>query len=159
MAAAFEPNSFDRKKYYYAPYVYRGQDGLEVKYLGSRDYHYFSWDWYKLPKELHQAKWSEPYYDEGGGNVIMSTYSVPMYRNTKDGAKQFRGVVTADISLEWLEKIVAEVKILTSGYAFLISPKGDFITHPQKQYIMRESIFSVAECQKRRRDCRRLARR
>ena len=143
MAAAFEPNSFDLKKYYYAPYVYRGQDGLEVKYLGSRDYHYFSWDWYKLPKELHQAKWSEPYYDEGGGNVIMSTYSVPMYRITKDGAKQFRGVVTADISLEWLEKIVAEVKILTSGYAFLISPKGDFITHPQKQYIMRESIFSV----------------
>ncbi len=134
MAAAFEPNSFDRKKYYYSPYVYRGQDGLKVKYLGSRDYHYFSWDWYKIPKELNQARWSEPYYDEGGGNVIMTTYSVPMYRTTPNGGRKFWGVVTADISLLWLEKIIAQVKILQSGYAFLISPNGDFITHPQETF-------------------------
>ncbi len=144
MAAAFEPNSFDRKKYYYAPYAYRGQDGLEVKYLGSREYHYFSWDWYRIPKNLNQARWSEPYYDEGGGNVMMSTYAAPLYRPTKKGEREFWGVVTADISLEWLEKIVAQVKILESGYAFLISPKGEFITWPGKHNIMRESIFSLA---------------
>jgi len=145
MAAAFEPHSFDPKKYYYSPYVYQGPEGLQQTYLGGDGYHYFSWDWYLLPKEMKQALWSEPYYDEGGGNVIMTTYSVPVYRLSSNGAREFWGVVTADISLLWLEMIVAKVKILRSGYAFLISQNGDFITHPHENFIMQESIFSLAE--------------
>ena len=145
MAAAFEPNSFDKRRYYYSPYVYRAADGLRTIYLGGPGYDYFAMDWYRLPKELQQARWSEPYYDEGGGNIIMSTYSVPIYHKSRDGAKTFRGVATADVSLLWLEKIISQVKILQSGYAFLISPKGDFITYPHKSYIMRESIFSLAD--------------
>ena len=27
--------------------------------------------------------WSEPYFDEGAGNIIMSTYSVPFYQDIK----------------------------------------------------------------------------
>jgi class 3 adenylate cyclase/HAMP domain-containing protein len=148
MAAAFEPKSFEKKQFYFAPYVHRGRDGLELKYLGSREYHYYYWDWYSIPKARNRPGWSEPYFDEGGGNVMMSTYSVPVYRLSKDGKRLFWGVVTADISLAWLENIIAQVKILQSGYAFLISPQGTFITFPRQHFDMRGNIFGLAATKK-----------
>ena len=45
----------------------------------------------------------------------------------------------------WLQDIVSKVKIYQSGYAFLISQNGVFVTHPEERLIMRESIFSLAE--------------
>ncbi len=54
-------------------------------------------------------------------------------------------MVGADISLMWLKDIVSAVKIYQTGYAFLISQNGVFVTHPDQQLIMRESIFSLAE--------------
>jgi len=144
VAAAFEPYAFAPKRYYFSPYCFRKNGRIKIAYLGSDAYRYFSWDWYQIPKELKRPVWSEPYFDEGGGNIIMSTYSVPFYR--KEGTdRKFKGVVTADLSLTWLQDLVSGVKIYQSGYAFLISQNGVFVTHPDKRWIMRESIFSLAE--------------
>ncbi len=144
-AVAFEPYAFHPQKRYYAPYGYREPDqSIKTVFLGSDDYHYFSWDWYGLPKELNHAVWSEPYFDEGGGKIIMATYSVP-FNKIAGGQRSLQGIVTADVSLSWLKEIVAAVKIFQSGYAFLISQNGVFITHPREELIMRESLFSLAE--------------
>ncbi len=144
VAIAFEPYAFNPKKYYFAPYGCRDNGQVKISFLGSDSYRYFFWDWYQIPKELNRPQWSEPYYDEGGGNIIMSTFSMPFYRE-ENGQKKFRGVVTADISLMWLKDIVSAVKIYQTGYAFLISQNGIFVTHPDKQVIMYRTIFSVAE--------------
>lgn len=137
---AFEHYAYDKSTLYFAPYVYKFEDTIKCELLGSDSYQYFYWDWFQIPKELHQPIWSEPYFDEGGGKIIMSTYSVPFYKNNK-----FSGVVTVDISLQWLKHYVSNLKILESGYAFLISRNGTIITHPNEDYIMNESIFSIAE--------------
>ncbi|MFZ5452524.1 MAG: adenylate/guanylate cyclase domain-containing protein [Thermodesulfobacteriota bacterium] len=147
ISVSFEPFACDPEQYYFAPYVYRDQGQIKLTYLGSDTYRYFYLDWYQIPKELQRPLWSEPYYDEGGGNIIMSTYSVPFYRE-KDGRKQVWGVVTADISLMGLEKLVASVKIFQSGYAFLVSQNGRLLTHPNKDLIMRQSMFSLAVAEK-----------
>jgi sigma-B regulation protein RsbU (phosphoserine phosphatase) len=144
-AVAFEPYAFQPGKQYYAPYGYREKDlSIKTVFLGGDDYHYFSWDWYELPKELNHALWSEPYFDEGGGQVIMATYSVPFNKIAGD-QRFFQGIVTADVSLSWLKEIVSAVKIFQSGYAFLISQNGVFITHPREELVLRESLFSLAE--------------
>jgi sigma-B regulation protein RsbU (phosphoserine phosphatase) len=143
---AFEPYAFDPQLLYFAPYYYKDEAGLEFCFLGSDSYRYFSRDWYLIPKELNRPFWTEPYYDEGGGNIIMSTYSVPLARMV-NGESKFTGVVTADISLDWLMNIVSKVSIYRSGYAFLISQNGVFVTHPDKNLIMHESIFSIAEAE------------
>ena len=144
-AVAFEPYAFQPGKQYYAPYGYREKDqSIKTIFLGSDDYDYFTWDWYELPKELNHAVWSEPYFDEGGGGIIMATYSVPFNKITGD-QRFFQGIVTADISLSWLKEIVSAVKIFQSGYAFLISQNGVFITHPREELVLRESLFSLAE--------------
>lgn len=143
-AVAYEPYTYDPRSRDFCPYYSRLKNRLKLTYLGGKDYRYHLWDWYLLPKELDRAVWSEPYFDEGGGNTVMSTFSVPFYRNVL-GVRRFAGVVTADMSLDWLKEILSRVTIYRSGYAFLISGNGVFVTHPNKDLIMRESIFTFAE--------------
>ena len=144
VAMAFEPYAFDPKLYYFCPYSCRENGRIKVSFLGSDSYRYFYMDWYQNPRELNRPLWSEPYYDEGGGNIIMSTFTVPFYQDP-DGSRRFKGVITADMSLMWLKDLVSAVKIFQTGYAFLISQNGIFVTHPDQRLIMRESIFGVAE--------------
>lgn len=144
VAVSYEPYAFNPKFHYFAPYCFREGKQRKLTFLGSDSYQYFTLDWYQIPKELKQPTWSEPYYDEGGGNIVMSTFSVPFFQEA-DRKENFRGIVSADVSLIWLHDIVAAVKIYQSGYAFLISRNGVFVTAPEKQVIMRQSIFSIAE--------------
>ncbi|MDQ7831608.1 MAG: SpoIIE family protein phosphatase [Desulfovibrionaceae bacterium] len=139
---AFEPYAFDAQERFFAPYYFKEKNGLGFTMLGGEDYDYFLQDWYLIPRELKKPMWSEPYYDEGGGNILMTTLSIPFYRNA---GKAFSGVVTADISLDWLKSLVAKISVYQSGYAFLLSKNGVFVAHPEKRYLMRESIFSLAE--------------
>ncbi len=143
-AVAFEPEGSGQGERHFAPYFYRTQRGLEFVDLGSPSYNYLSKDWYTIPRELGRPQWSEPYFDEGGGNIVMSTYSVPFYR-TKGGKRYLAGIVTADISLEWLRKVVSSIRILKTGYGVLISRNGTILTHPSEKLVMSETIFSVAE--------------
>ena len=140
---AFEPHAFDPKLLYFAPCYARVKDALKLEMLGSESYQYFHFDWYKPPKELGKSVWTEPYYDEIDG-ILMASYSVPFYRKV-NGERKFRGVVVVDIPLEWLQKRIAKIKIAKSGYGFLISKKGTYITHPLKELIMKETIFMAAE--------------
>ncbi|MGP8050854.1 MAG: adenylate/guanylate cyclase domain-containing protein [Desulfobaccales bacterium] len=142
LGIGFEPYGHNPKSLYFLPYVFRSGDQLRVKMLGGESYRYFYLDWYQIPRELGRPLWSEPYF--GAGNVIESTYSVPFYRE-RDGRRKLAGVVSADISLMWLKDIVSAVKIYETGYAFLISQNGMFVTHPEQRLIMRESIFGLAE--------------
>jgi sigma-B regulation protein RsbU (phosphoserine phosphatase) len=129
---------------YFAPYFCRSGDSLLYRDLADTNYFYPAWDWYRVPAKSKNSVWSEPYFDEGGGNEIMSTYSVPFYRGDSSAAS-FMGVITADVSLAWLSDIISHIKIFKTGYAFLISRKGVIITHPEEAYIMTESIFSLAD--------------
>lgn len=139
---AFEPHAFFQDSDSYAPYYFKCGDSVCYKNLGTKEYDYFHQDWYRIPKESGPV-WSEPYYDEGGGDIIMSTFSVPFY-SLERGERRFRGIVTADISLEWLDRLIKSVRIYKSGYAFVISGKGTVISHPQKKYILNETIFKSA---------------
>ena len=144
LGVAYEPYAYNPQYQYFMPYFCRNGDGLKLQWLGSDSYRYFYLDWYQVPRELERPIWSEPYFDEGAGNIIMSTFSVPFYQET-GGHRKLAGIVGADISLMWLKDIVSAVKIYQTGYAFLISQNGVFVTHPEKEWIMRESIFSLAE--------------
>jgi signal transduction histidine kinase/HAMP domain-containing protein len=144
MTIAFEPYAFDKSQKFFAPYYYKSEGQVKFTWLGSESYDYMYLDWYLIPKELGHEHWSEPYYDEGGGNIIMSTFSVPIYK-TIDGRRRFIGIITADMSLEWLQTIVNSIKVLETGYGFTLTTTGQFITHPLPEVIMNETIFSIAE--------------
>ncbi len=142
-AIAFEPNFFPDKGLYYSPYAYRDGDRIHSFSLGDENYEYFYMDWYLIPKMLDTAYWTEPYYDEGGGEMLMSTYSVPFYMR-RDGERVFAGIATVDVSLDWLTETVAEIEIFETGYAFMLSRNGVAVTYPRREFIMNESLFSMA---------------
>ncbi len=144
---AFEPYAYNPNSRTFAPYFYKKNGNLEFAYI---PYEYFTWDWYQIPKELNRPVWTEPYYDEGAGQIVMTTFSMPFYRVTM-GERVFMGVVTADVSLSWLQGIVSSIKVAHTGYGFLLSKNGTFITHPDPDLMMNESIFTVAEARGDRR--------
>jgi len=138
MAVAFEPFDFDSKKEFYAPYVYKENGNFRSCEL-SDSYNYLQKDWYLIPKLLNHSYWSEPYFDEGGGNILMNTFSYPIYSKNK-----FIGIATADMSLENLKARMDSIKIM-GGYTFILSQHGTYIYHPNRKDIMRETLFSKAQ--------------
>ncbi len=140
---AFEPDFFPEEGRYFAPYAFRDGDDIRSIVLGGPQYEYFYMDWYQIPKVLERPYWTEPYFDEGGGEIIMATYSVPFYTRI-DGERRLAGIATVDVELDYLTEIVTDVQIFESGYAFLISRNGVALAHPQPGQVMNESIFSAA---------------
>jgi phosphoserine phosphatase RsbU/P len=140
VGVAFEPHAYDPASLYFAPYFAKEKKGLVLDMMGSPDYNYFNEDWYQIPRELNRTVWTEPYFDV----IMMSTYSVPFYKSTPEG-KKLQGIICTDISLEKLTALVNSVKVLKTGDAYLISKNGTIITHSIKDFIMNETIFTVAQ--------------
>lgn len=139
-AIAFEPYFYKEKGMFWSPFSFRQDGKISYKQLGSVDYDYHFMDWYQIPKLLGEPYWSEPYYDEDGADVIMSTYSCPMY--DKEG-KLF-AVFTADISLQWFAYKVNSMKSYPNSQNYMIGRGGTFLVHPNQNAILNESIFANA---------------
>ena len=135
---AFEPVFYPEKGVLYAPYSYRTQEGIQSLQLGSEDYEYHYMDWYQIPKLLKSPYWSEPYYDNGGANLAMTTYSLPLY----DAEGNLFAVFTADISLEWLTEKVNSVKLYPHSFNYLIGRGGTFLVNDRTDAILNESYFA-----------------
>jgi sigma-B regulation protein RsbU (phosphoserine phosphatase) len=108
----------------FAPYYHHGVHG-DLKYVnlavGANDYP--NQTWFREPRVQGKAVWSEPYFDEGGGRILMSTYSVPMYID-REGQREFYGVVTADLALADLNGQLASFQLGQSGFALLLSQRA-----------------------------------
>jgi len=140
---AFEPYAFLHDSLYYAVYSYQSVSGIRTKFLGGASYNYFEKEWYKKAKNAGKPIWTEPYYDEGGGDTMMCTYSVPLFRDV-GGKETFIGVITLDISLSAIGRAISKIKVYETGYAFLVSGDGAILYHPDSSLINR-SVFALAE--------------
>ena len=136
-AIAFEPDYYPEKGLWFSPYSYRSKGIVKSKQLGAADYDYHFMDWYQIPKLLGTPYWSEPYYDEGGGGVLMTTYSYPLY----DAEGNIYAIFTADISLEWFTKRVEEIKPYPHSYNRMIGRGGTYLVHENESSILSETIF------------------
>ncbi len=139
-AAAFEPGAFAPGVDAFSPYCYREGPALRVKDLALGGYDYPRRDWYRVPRQRGQPLWSEPYFDEGGGGILMATFSVPM----KDAQGRVTGIATADVALEWLQSLLSGIHVGRTGYAFLISRAGGIVTHPDVRFAMKTSLAALA---------------
>lgn len=138
-AAAFEPFAFDPRRRSFAPYCYRQGESLAMKDLGEGTYDYVGWDWYREPRDKGKPQWSEPYFDVGGGNILMMTYSVPIRREGR-----FVGVATADVALDWLQGFMDDRGLEHGGYAFLMSRSGRLVTHPDRHLVLSRTFAELA---------------
>ncbi|MDM7327181.1 MAG: ATP-binding protein [Thermosynechococcus sp. Uc] len=143
MAIAFTPYTFSPRKRLFAPYVYKNNGTLVEKNTGRLyDDTQPRWDWYGEAVRTGQPRWSDPYFDEGAGNVWMITYSVPFRRQGK-----VQGVATVDVALETLQQQI-HIQSLKEEQFFVLDRKGRIIFHGHPQFIG-QSIFYIAKEQNR----------
>lgn len=139
-AIAFEPYYYEEFGAFYSPYSYKDGDTIRSIQLGRKDYDYHYMDWYQIPKLLDSPYWSEPYFDEGGGDMIMTTYSYPIY----DQLGHMVAIFTADLSLEWFAEQVNSIKPYPNAYNIMIGRGGTFLVHKTTENILTETIFATA---------------
>jgi PAS domain S-box-containing protein len=122
-AIAFEPGEFPGRQLF-GPYVYRQGKNLAEIVTTELDYDYTlpEWDWWHLPREAASGIWTEPYFDEGGGNIYMATFSAPFFR---DG--RFIGVATIDIPLEPLKRLIASLQGDQGEHYLLLSAQQNIL--------------------------------
>ncbi len=126
---------------FFAAYSLRDSATGEVStsQVGNENYDYFAMDWYLVPKLLDKSYWSDPYFDEGAGNMSMCTYSRPL----KDEDGNFIGVLTADLPIEWLSEVVNDIKPYKSSYNLMVGKDASYIVHTNPERILRETIFTA----------------
>ena len=78
-----------------SPYWYRNNGSLLSKQLAVSNYNIDTQIWLRKPIDLKRPYWTEPYFDAGGGEIWMRTYSVPIIINNKVVA-----VATTDLAVE-----------------------------------------------------------
>ena len=145
-AMAFEPGMFKPDDSLFCPYVYRDQDGLRRMNISRDVYDWYGdeqWQWWHAPKNTGGGSWTDPYFDEGAGNVLMVTYSTPFSR---DG--RFRGVATVDIMLPQLRESIGQAIVSERPFAILTS-KGQYVYSANESWIMSRTVFEVAEAEGR----------
>lgn len=147
IAVAFEPALAGQGPAANSPAVRRVGKDLTRSNLSEAGSGYVVEDWYALARNLRRPCWSEPYSVRiDNRDFLMVTYAVPLY--DKGGRGTFLGVVKCDVSLDWLTELLQSLPLEKNGYAFLLSQNGNYIAHPQKNFVLKENIFSRAEEQK-----------
>ena len=141
-AMAFEPGTFKSDGSLFCPYVYRDRDGWHQMNISRDVYDWYGnekWQWWHAPKRAGRGAWTDPFFDEGAGNVLMVTYSTPFSR---DG--RFRGVTTVDIMLPQLRESIGRAIVGERPFVILTS-SGQYVYSPNESRIMSSTVFEVAD--------------
>lgn len=93
-------------------------------------------EWYSIPKETKKGHIVEPSLVN---DKLVESYIVPILKED-----DFKGVTKFDISLEYLDDLVGDIQPFKTGYAFLTSNKGLFISYKEKKYVGSKSIQDLA---------------
>ena len=80
--------------------------------------------WYYTPVRRGVPSWIDPYFNENLGIFIIS-YETPLY-----AAGSMVGVLGMDVNFETLLDLINDIRVLDTGYAYLLKKDGTVIYHP-----------------------------
>lgn len=86
-------------------------------------------DYYNVPKQTKIPFMTPPYFDEVLNKLVASA-SAPIIANGR-----FRGVVLADLDLDYINEVIKNIKVYDTGFAAVYGQDGITISHPQKDMI------------------------
>lgn len=126
----------------FSPHAARNAAGIGETELG-RYYDYTTYTWFKDGIAAGGPHWGEPYFG-GATRALVVGYSVPFYRKG-DPAREPIGVVRTNLSLDHIHEIVSGLGLGETGYAFLLSRRGVYLSDPVEDYMRdQRTIFDVA---------------
>jgi len=137
IGVAFEPNAFDQSdslyigqsgehiRGYFCPYWYRN-DQNKILYKYIQDFE--TTEYYTAPKLSRTDVLMDPYfYYMDGNNKLLMTITIPIVLDNK-----FLGVASADISCEYIQKIVEEESLHQNTEIIILTEQGNIIANNQQ---------------------------
>jgi HAMP domain-containing protein len=154
---SFIEDYYPEKGHQFCPYAWRNAKNPEITYsedMNDASIDYLNTDWFTDFLEADSAQWSSPFYDRHEDTTPLSAYMVPIH----DRTGSIVAVLGADISLDWLTNKMNEMdstlnnndmlmanKFGLRSSSYIIFQDGRFITHPEKERILKDDFFSHIE--------------
>lgn len=141
MGVAFAPYARDPAVKLDAPHAFTPDGHIDNFQLEER-YDYTQYDWYKDAMSKG-AGWGEPYFGKAVGALVVG-YAAP-FRLPGSKTEGPSGVVRMNLSMAGIHEIVSSLSIGRTGYGFLLSRKGVYLSDPVSQYVRdQKTIFDIA---------------
>lgn len=152
----FTENYYPEKGHWLATCARRNKEnGIDIEYIGDKDNDYLKDK--KFIEAMHSSDgaWSEPYFDCVDSLMPLVSYLMPIH----DRSGRTVAVLATDLSLEWLSEKLQEIEPSLSmmsalvdtfrfgglAYSFIIDEKGKYITHHEKERILRDNFFNYTK--------------
>ena len=138
-----EPDVFPQYGKYFSVYTVRETDTITT--VIEEKYDYFSKIWYKTPRDLNKPCWVA-YFDESDSleltiDGMVASYGRPLY----NADNRFVGIVSTDLSLLHLSKLMSVEKPYPNSYFMMIDDQGRYFVHPDSTKLFTQTIFSGAD--------------
>ena len=145
---SFEPDYFPEHGRYFSVYSVRkakpdasGNKTDTIETVIEGPYEYFEDVWYKTPITTGKPCWVT-YYDDTEALVLtldgmLSSYCKPIY----DARHQMIGVISTDISLLKLSKLITAEKPFPNSYFMMTDQEGHYFIHPDSTRLFNHTIF------------------
>lgn len=138
-----EPNVFKKYGRHFSAYTVRETDTITT--VIEEEYEYFQKKWYKIPHDLNAGCWVV-YTDEVDSleltlDGMIASYGKPLY----SADSSIVGIISTDLSLLRLSKVMSEVKPYPNSYFMMIDEDGRYIIHPDSTRLFTQTIFTNAD--------------
>ena len=154
---SFIKDYYPQKGHLYRPYAWRDANKPDEIYsqdMGDADLDYLTANWFLNVIKTDSAQWTDPFYDGYDETTTVSAYVVPIHNQ----AGSVVGVLGAEISLDWFtdklkeadsvinkSKMLMASKFKMKSSSFIINHDGTYITHADKNQIMKDNFFRKLE--------------
>lgn len=93
--------------------------------------------WYQHAVKKGEVSFTTPYIDLVTNDLVIALVA-PLRID-----EQLIGVIGADTVLDSLEQNVLKLQISRHSFAFIVEGSGTILVHPNRKYVMQESIFKI----------------
>ena len=141
-----EPDMFKTYGTHFSVYSIREPDAADsITTVIEEEYDYFHKVWYRTPRELKAGCWVV-YTDEADSleltiDGMVASYGKPLF----SADSSIVGIISTDLSLLRLSKVMSEVKPYPHSYFMMIDEDGRFIIHPDSTRLFTQTIFTNAD--------------
>ena len=145
---SMEPNMFPEYGKHFSVYSIRESTTGSTDSITSvieEEYDYFNKIWYRTPLKQGGSCWVA-YYDEADSleltiNGMIASYGRPLY----NADNNFVGIISTDLSLLRLSKIMSEERPYPHSYFMMVDEEGRFFVHPDTKRLFTQTIFTGAD--------------
>lgn len=123
----------------------RVSNGIELYHLEDH-FDYSTYPWFQDGIAAGAPVWGEPYLGAISKKLLV-VYTVPFYKKG-DPSRTPIGLAKINMSLDQIQAIASNLGLGETGYAFLLSRKGVYLSDPVADYMHEQrTIFDVARQQ------------